>query len=199
MTLVVGLTGGIASGKSTVSKMLVNYGFPIIDADVVSREVVEVGEPAYEKIVETFGKEILSENLKINRPKLGAIIFNDEQKRMQLNHIVHPAVRQKMNELKMNYINNGEKVVILDIPLLFESKLTHLVEKTLLIYVDDTIQLQRLMARNNLTEQEALARIRSQMPLEDKIRLADEVINNNGTIEETAKQLELILKNWEVI
>lgn len=198
MTVVVGLTGGIASGKSTVSNLIREKGFPIIDADLEARLAVEVGEPAYNKIVSYFGEDILLENGEINRPKLGEIIFNNEEKRHKLNSIVHPDVRRRMLEKRERAIANDESLIVLDIPLLFESKLTTLVDKVLLVYVDEQIQLERLMNRNHFTEQEALARIRSQMPLKDKVKLSDEIIDNNGTLEETGAQLEHILKNWGI-
>lgn len=199
MTTIIGLTGGIASGKSTVAKMLKNYGIPIIDADVIAREVVEVGEEAYYKIVEAFGKDILHEDGTIHREKLGAIVFNDEEQRKKLNNIVHPAVRTRMNELKQKYIEGGEKTIVLDIPLLFESKLTHLVDKIILVYVDYDVQVKRLMERNHFTREQAEARIKAQMPLKDKISLADAVLYNNGTISETEKQLAEVLKKWQII
>jgi dephospho-CoA kinase len=199
MTVVIGLTGGIASGKSTVSAMLLNLQIPVIDADIIAREVVEPGKDAYCRIVEEFGEGILYENGEINRSKLGGIIFHDEQKRLCLNSIVHPAVRVEMNAQKEYYIEKGERAVVLDIPLLFESNLTPLVNQVLLVYVDETVQLERLMKRNALTEEEAKARISSQMPLSDKLALADEVINNNGTIEETKAQLIRILIKWGIL
>lgn len=197
MVLVIGLTGGIASGKSTVANYLKEKGLTVIDADIEARLAVEIGEPAYYKIIETFGEEILQVDKKIDRVKLGHIIFNDEEKRKQLNGIVHPEVRKRMNDKKEEGIKRGEKIIVLDIPLLFESKLTYMVDKTLLVYVDEEIQLKRLMVRNQLSKEDALARINAQMPLKDKIKLADEVVNNNGTLEETFAQVEQILSKWE--
>ncbi|WP_456278041.1 dephospho-CoA kinase [Bacillus sp. AK128] len=199
MGLVIGLTGGIASGKSTVANMIREYGLPIVDADVISREVVEKGEPAYHQIVTAFGEEVLQEDGSIDRIKLGSIIFNNEDQRKTLNRIVHPAVRQTMLNQKEDYLNSGAPAVILDIPLLFESKLTHMVEKTMVVIVDYPTQLKRLIERNHFTEQEARARIQSQMPLQEKRELADQVIDNNGSLEETKAQLEHILKQWNVI
>lgn len=196
MTIVIGLTGGIASGKSTVAAMLRDFHIPIIDADIIAREVVEPGKEAYKGIVDAFGEEILQTNGEIDRQKLGSIIFHNEEKRLLLNRIVHPAIRMEMNRQKEMYIEQGERAVVLDIPLLFESKLISLVHKVLLIYVDEDVQLYRLMQRNHLTEEEARARVTSQMPLREKITLADEVINNNDTIEHTKAQLISILESW---
>jgi dephospho-CoA kinase len=199
MALIIGLTGGIASGKSTVARMLLDMNIPVIDADVEARKVVEKGQKAYVQIIETFGSEILTAAGDIDRVKLGSIVFHDEDKRHQLNAIVHPAVRESMNAEKAKYVILGNSVVVLDIPLLFESKLTHMVDKTILVYVDAEIQLNRLMSRNQLIESEAMARIKSQMPLIEKIKLADVVIDNNGTINDTETQLIKILNNWEVL
>lgn len=193
MALVVGLTGGIASGKSTVSNMLKEMNITVIDADVEARLAVKKGEPGYQRIIEEFGVDILLPDGEIDRQKLGAIIFHDEQKRQQLNQIVHPEVRRRMTEQKEAAVRRGEKIVILDIPLLFESNLRYMVDKTILVYVDREVQLQRLMERNQLSVEEAEARILAQMLLEKKKELADELINNNGSLKDTKKQLMEIL------
>ncbi|WP_077308104.1 dephospho-CoA kinase [Terribacillus halophilus] len=198
MSLVIGLTGGIASGKSTVSDLFREYKIPVIDADVVAREVVEPGEPALAAIVKSFGEEILLSDGTLDRPKLGSIIFRDEQKREQLNNIVHPVVRERMtaerDRLKKTY-----PAVVLDIPLLFEGNQLQLVDKVVVVYVDSSVQLERLMRRNELTEQAAMDRINSQMSLEQKASKADAVIDNNGTPKETQEQLEQLLTSWEII
>lgn len=198
MTLIIGLTGGIASGKSTVSNMFKEMGIAVIDADVESRRAVEIGEPAYFKIIEEFGKDILLENGNINRKKLGGIIFYQEEKRQILNKIVHPEVRKRMFTAIETAKQNKEAVIVLDIPLLFESGLTFMADKTLLVYVDQNTQITRLMNRNQLSLEDAQARIHSQMPLEAKVRLADAVINNSGPIEDTKKQLLEILAGWGI-
>ncbi|MFD3445348.1 dephospho-CoA kinase [Microbacteriaceae bacterium 4G12] len=195
MTIVIGLTGGIASGKSTVAMMLRELSIPVIDADVIAREVVTPGKDAYSKVVRAFGEEIVLDNKEIDRAKLGSIIFHDKEKRQLLNSIVHPAVRAEMNAQKEFYIQQGEQVVVLDIPLLFESKLTALVDQVVVVYVDEKTQLERLMKRNDLSETEAKARIASQMPLSDKVALADEVIHNTGTIEQTKEQVLCVLQH----
>jgi dephospho-CoA kinase len=199
MALTIGLTGGIASGKSTVTEMIRGLGIPVIDADQIARDVVKAGEEAYEQIIQTFGQDILQENGEIDRAKLGAIVFYNEQERKKLNAIVHPAVRRRMLAEKEAYVQKGAKTIVLDIPLLFESELTHFIDKIIVVYVDDDIQLERLMKRNGFSKEEALARIRSQMPLHEKVKKADAVINNNGTIEETKQQLLQILKEWNAL
>lgn len=199
MSLTVGLTGGIASGKSTVSSLLIKKGYTVIDADIEARLAVEKGEEAYQEILRHFGERVLLKDGSIDRAELGSIIFHNETERKALNSIVHPAVRKRMTALKERAISRKEHLIILDIPLLFESKLQYMCDKTLLVYADENIQLQRLMQRNQLSEKEAMARIQSQMPLKDKKALADAVIDNNGTIEETEKQLWGILKKWNAV
>ncbi|UOE61176.1 dephospho-CoA kinase [Priestia filamentosa] len=197
MAITVGLTGGIASGKSTVSAILREHNIPVIDADIIAREVVEPGKEAYNQIVKRFGRDILEEDGTLNRSALGEIVFNDEQKRQQLNAIVHPAVRKEMLSKRDHYLQH-ERNVILDIPLLFESNLTHIVDKVLLVYVDEEVQLKRLIERNGFSEREALARIKAQDPLKDKVAKSDEVINNNGSKEETRKKVTHIIDSWNL-
>jgi len=189
MTIVVGLTGGIASGKSTVAAIFREMSIPIIDADQIAKEVVQNGRAAYSKIVETFGKGILQEDLEINRAALGQIIFHNEQERQKLNSIVHPEVRKEMLKQKEQLIAEQYQLVVLDIPLLFESKLTYLVDQVVVVYVNELVQLERLQKRNNLSKEDALARIKSQLPLTEKVKMADFVINNNGSIAETKEQV----------
>ncbi|MEH7254960.1 dephospho-CoA kinase [Neobacillus niacini] len=198
MSLVIGLTGGIASGKSTVSNMLKEMDITVIDADVEARLAVEKGEPAYQKIVAEFGQDILLPGGEIDRQKLGSIIFHNAEKRQLLNGMVHPEVRKRMKDKVEAAMERGEQVVVLDIPLLFESKLTFMVEKSILVFVDRAVQLQRLMERNDLSLEDAEARVKSQMPLADKVALADAVIDNNETVEETRKQLFEILEGWGI-
>ncbi|KGR91427.1 dephospho-CoA kinase [Ureibacillus massiliensis 4400831 = CIP 108448 = CCUG 49529] len=197
--MIIGLTGSIASGKSTVAKMLKEYGLPIVDADVVARLVVEPGSPTLKKIAEAFGQEVLTEKGEMNRTKVGELIFHDETKRKTLNNIIHPAIRAEMLRQKEEHLANGAKTVIMDIPLLFESKLQHFVDKILVVTVSEDTQLKRLMDRNQLSEEDALVRIRSQLPLSEKEQGADAVIYNNGSIDESRNQLEVILRQWHVI
>jgi dephospho-CoA kinase len=196
MALVIGLTGGIASGKSTVSNMMKDLGITVIDADVEARLAVRKGKKAYQEIISHFGPEILQSDGSIDRGKLGSIVFHNSEKRMLLNSIVHPAVREQMLSKKIDAEARGEQIIVMDIPLLFESKLTYMVDKILLVYVDEDTQLKRLIERNHFTEEEAKARINSQLPLKEKVSLADAVIDNNGTIEETRNQLLQILHEW---
>ncbi|MCA0982513.1 dephospho-CoA kinase [Halobacillus yeomjeoni] len=199
MTVVVGLTGSIASGKSTVSNMFRNLNIPVIDADQLSREVVEPEQPAYEKIVRLFGEEVLHDDGAINRKKLGKIIFGDEEKRKALNEIVHPEVRKEMVHRRDFYKTQQYPAVVLDIPLLFESNLTSYVDRTLVVYVDEETQLKRLMERDQSSREDAEQRINSQMSLNEKAEMADAVIDNNGTVDESFEQLKSILAKWNIV
>ena len=195
--MIIGLTGSIASGKSTVSNMLKEMNYPIIDADIVARIVVEKGTDTLLKITETFGEEIVTEHGELNRPMLGEIIFSSPAKRKQLNDIMHPAIRTEMMRQKEELLLAGHPVIIMDIPLLFESRLQSYVDKIIVVTVSEQTQLSRLMSRNNYSMEEAKARIQSQLPLSVKEKGADAVIYNNGTLESTREQLEKILKTWK--
>lgn len=199
MTLTIGLTGSIATGKSTISKMFSDLNIPVVDADKIAREVVEVDKPTYNKIVESFGDHILQENKELDRKKLGAVIFNNVDAREKLNSIIHPAIRKEMLNQKEKHIANREKCVVLDIPLLFESNLFHFVDKVLLVYTDEKTQLRRLMQRDQSTEEEALQRINSQISIEEKAKRADAIINNTGTIDSSYNQLIALLRDWNVL
>ncbi|SFG08650.1 dephospho-CoA kinase [Halobacillus alkaliphilus] len=199
MTVVIGLTGSIASGKSTVSQMFSKFNIPVVDADQLSRKVVEPGEPAYNKIVEAFGFQILKEDRTIDRKRLGKIIFSDEEKRQQLNSIVHPQVRQEMLERRDAYKAEDYPAVVLDIPLLFESRLTSYVDRVMVVYVDEETQLNRLMERDQSEREEAEERIHAQLSIAEKAKMADAVIDNNGAVEESFQQLKDILHQWNIV
>ena len=187
--LVIGLTGGIATGKSTVSALLKKAGAVIIDADLIARKVVKKGQPAYRKIVQNFGETILLTDGEINRSVLGDIIFNDPQKKQLLNSIVHPHVRKEQNrQLKYIEKNDPDAIVILDIPLLIESQMYRDLSEVIVVYATELIQIKRLMQRDNISEADALARVRSQMPIEEKKGKATIVIDNSSTRENTRTQ-----------
>ncbi|MDZ5783777.1 dephospho-CoA kinase [Marinococcus luteus] len=196
--MVIGLTGGIASGKSLVADALREQGLPVIDADVISREVVEPGEPALEQIIEHFGPEILQFDGTLDRKKLGSVIFNDTEKRQVLNQIIHPAVRQRMMSKRDDLVREGNEHVVLDIPLLLENNLNFLVDRIIVVYVNEATQKQRLVERDGRGEEDAAARIKSQMPLEEKRDLADAVIDNSGTEKETKTQVNELLHQWKI-
>jgi|LSQX01.2.fsa_nt_gb dephospho-CoA kinase len=180
---IIGLTGGIATGKTTVSKILTGNGYVVIDADILSRSVTKKGEPAFTQIVKEFGENILNEEGSIDRKVLGKIIFSDEKLKLRLNNITHPYI---FEEIKKQIIKKcrENKIVFVDIPLLFEeySKLNEAninFDEIWLVYVEKSSQLNRLMKRDELNIQEAGKRIGSQMPIEEKLKLADVIINNN--------------------
>ncbi|MGG4350287.1 dephospho-CoA kinase [Bacillus licheniformis] len=199
MTLVIGLTGGIASGKSTVAQMFQQCGITVVDADVIAKEAVEQGMPAYQKIAETFGEGVLLETGDIDRRKLGEIVFANEEKRLQLNAIVHPEVRKLMIKQRDEAIRAGERFVVLDIPLLYESGLEHLTDKVIVVWVPMELQLERLMKRNRLNKDEALNRIHAQQSLDEKKKRADAVIDNSGSLKDTEAQLHQLLDTWSNI
>lgn len=186
---VIGLTGGIATGKSTVCAILENAGAVIIDADRIARKLVKKNLPAYRQIVDTFGKSILLPDGEINRTALGDLIFNDPRKKQLLNKIVHPQVGKETDrQLKRIEKNNPHALVILDIPLLLESGLHKNLSEVIVVYTPEHIQINRLMQRDHISQENALARIRSQMPIEEKKKLATIVIDNSGMLEDTRKQ-----------
>src|SRR5690625_4782023 len=178
--------------------MFKKLNIPVIDADKVAREIVEPGQIALSKIVEAFGKSILHEDGTLNRQALGDIVFNDEKKLKTLNRIMHPAIRKEMDRQKDEYIEKNAPCVVLDIPLLFENKLEYLVDKIIVVYVNEKVQLKRLMARDQSTKKEALSRINSQLSIEKKKDKANAVIDNTGSIEESFSQLKEILQKWEI-
>jgi len=190
----IGLTGGIASGKSTVSGMLQERGAIIVDADRISREIVMPGSPVLQRIQEEFGPDILLEDGSLDRKKLGAIIFGDEQKRLLLNSIMHPPIREQMKQRISQYEREyPDKLVVADIPLLYESNLQHMFTEVMVVYVPLDVQVDRLKRRDGLTDEQAMERIRSQMPLSDKRQYADVVIDNSKGLQETAEQLDQYL------
>ncbi|TEB18575.1 CoaE-domain-containing protein [Coprinellus micaceus] len=199
--LVVGLTGGIATGKSTVSALLKTKGIPIVDADVIARQVVEPGTPALTKIKAHFGDQVLQMDGSLDRKKLGSIIFTDATQRAKLNAIVHPAVRSAMFWEVIGHWFRGEKICIMDVPLLIEGPIHKMVGKIVVVYCSDEIQLQRLMARDNSSREDALSRLRSQMPIADKVAYADIVIDNSGTKHELETQIDNLVQrlNTEVV
>lgn len=191
----IGLTGGIACGKSTVAEMLEKRGAIIIDADVIAREVVEPGKTALKQLVQHFGSEVLLPDGTLNRKKLGSIVFSDENKREELNSILHPAIRAEMFSRMEHYEQaQPDKLVVVDVPLLYESGLSPMFEKVMVVYVPSEVQLERLMNRDGLNRLEAENRIRAQMPIEEKKRLADIVIDNSGSQEKTEAQIEQFWK-----
>jgi dephospho-CoA kinase len=191
--LLVGLTGGIATGKSTVSRMFAHLGCKVIDADQLAREVVMPGQPAHAAIVAEFGAGVLQEDGYLDRKKLGRIVFADPARRRRLEAITHPAVRARFQRLLAVYEEEAfEGIVIWDVPLLIEGGGHAAMDRVVVVVAEETTQLARLMARDGFAEEEARARIRSQMPLADKARVAHHVIDNSGDRARTEAQVRQV-------
>lgn len=180
---IVGLTGGISTGKTTASSFFSELGVPVVDADVVSRELVEKGQPALEEIRETFGDEVIAADGTLDRDALGKIVFADDDKRHVLNRILHPKVALRSQAL-LAELRQEHPYVIYDAALLVENGLYSVFYKLIVVTVSPEVQLQRLITRDATPEADAKARIASQVPLSKKEALADYLIENNGTVEE---------------
>jgi dephospho-CoA kinase len=186
---VLGLTGGIGSGKSTVATMFSELGADVIDADDLARRIVEPGQPALAEIQAAFDPAVIGADGRLDRKRLAEIVFADPGSRARLNAITHPRIRERMNaEVEERRMQPG--LLILDIPLLFENARLKSVEKTIVVWVDEATQLARLTARDGLELGAARARIAAQLPLDEKKALADYVIDNSGTREQTRRQVE---------
>lgn len=196
---VIGLTGGIATGKSTVSQIFRELGVPVVDADHIARQVVAKGSEALQELVDLLGTEILKPDGSLNRARLGEMIFADPEIRQKVDEIMHPRVFVQMQEATQKALASARTpVVILDVPLLFESGYTlRLADETVVVYAKPSVQKARLMARNNVDEAEAERRIASQMSLEEKMRRADYVIDNSGSLSETEKQVRRLWEEWK--
>lgn len=190
--MIVGLTGGIACGKSTVANMFRELGCPIVDADQVAREVVEPGTIGLKRLLERFGEDVLRDDGTLDRKELGKIVFHNKKALAELNAILHPLISERMNEKKEEALKLNPPFVIMDIPLLYELNREGLVEVILVVYVPAAVQLERLIQRDQFTMEEANLRIASQMDIEEKKKRADYVIDNLGTLESTRKQVEEI-------
>ncbi len=185
----IGLTGGISSGKSTVSAMLEQLGAAIIDTDIIARKIVEPGQPAWQEIVAAFGTSCLFPDGHINRKLLGEIIFTDDHKRRVLDKITHPHIQNTARQALQAAAQQGIKTAVLDAPLLIEVGWQHMVQAVWVVYVDEETQIERLMRRDRLDRSQALARIHSQMSLREKLLFATVVIDNSGNLEATQKQV----------
>lgn len=194
--MILGLTGGIASGKSMISSWCRSHHLMVIDGDEIAREVVQVGQPALDDIVAAFGSQILQTDGSLNRPLLAQLIFQSSEQKQRLDAIMQPRIFDKIEqEIHRHW---QEEAVILDLPLLFEMHYDQIVDVTIVVAVDFATQMARLKKRNHLTEKEALQRIQSQMPLAEKVRRADFVIDNNGSREESYQQMAAILRQLKI-
>ena len=192
--MIIGITGSIACGKSLVSNYLQEKGYTIIDADKIGHTALENDE-VKKQLVNKFGKSILKDN-EVNRVTLGKLVFENNENLKELNNIIHPQIRKNISE--QIQVHKNEKLVFVDVPLLFEAKFDDLVEKIIVISLDEKIQLERLMNRNSLSKEEALQRIKSQIPVREKEKLGDYVVDNSFTQENTYKQVDRILEKLKL-
>lgn len=188
---IIGLTGGIATGKTTVANYLAQtHDLPILDADVYAREAVATGSPIFQKVTQRHGTEILLSDGNLNRQKLGEIVFSDRAELLWLESLIHPYVQQRFIK---GIAESTSKKIVLVVPLLFEAKMTKMVTEIWVVYCTEEQQLPRLMQRNNLTLEQAQTRINSQIPLGEKVKHADVVLDNSSTLEVLLKQVDAIL------
>lgn len=196
LTGVIGLTGGIASGKSTVAKLLAAEGAEIIDADLLARQAVQPGREAYRAVVRAFGPEVVADDGQLDRRHLGALVFADDVRRKQLEGLIHPFVRAETEKKRAEIARRRpEALIVLDVPLLFESEMDRGLSEIVVVYVPRHIQLERLMGRDGLSEDEARARIAAQLDIEVKRRRATRVIDNSGSREETRRQVQTLYRD----
>jgi len=195
--ILIGLTGGVATGKSTVASIFARCGAIVIDADQLARAVVEPGKPAWREIVKAFGKDVLNPDRTLHRQRLGNIVFGSPAKRTQLERIIHPRVARKQQQLTRDAArNNPHAIVIYDVPLLFEAGIDKRVDLTIVVTADQETQIARLKKRNGLSRAEALRRIKSQMPLATKRRLADHVIDGTSKRTDLSRQIKVLYKQF---
>ena len=193
--MLIGLTGGIASGKSIVAEIFQSLGAHIIDADRIGREIMIPGTDAYERVINAFGRGILKDTLTIDRKILGGIVFENPEKLRLLNECTHPFIfREMARQVEKIRENNPDALIIVDVPLLIETNIQNIFDKIIVVYSDETAQMKRLNERDGLSDTEARKRISSQMPLKEKIKYADFVIYNDEGLENTRKQVEEIYK-----
>jgi dephospho-CoA kinase len=194
---IVGLTGGIASGKSTVARMFEDRQVPVIDADVIAREVVEPGEPALEDIEQAFGTDMIRDDGTLDREALGQVIFEDDDARARLNAITHPRIAQRMAERAREYSEKGHRWVIYDAALIVENNIHEWLDALIVVAADRPTQVERLIRRDNIDREDAVKRIESQLPIDRKVEVADYVIDNNGTLDDTLEQVERVYERIE--
>ena len=186
---IIGLTGGIASGKSIVSSVFKELGAVILDADQIARLVVLPHQPAWEDIVKFFGPEVVNKDKSLNRAKIGDIVYNNPESLRELNRFTHPRIMQYYkDELRRIQIEQPDAIVVLEVPLLYETNMDKLCQQVVAVYVDRETQIKRLMKRDNMTYEDAVRRVEAQMPLDEKVKRADFVIDNRGSIVETKEK-----------
>ena len=200
--MIIGLTGGIACGKSTVAAMLVDRGAALIDADVLAREAVEPGSAGLRRIAERFGQAVIAPDGSLNRKKLAAIIFGDDSARKELEGMLHPEIRSRIQRQMAAFERlTPDKLLVVDIPLLYESGMEDLFAdgQIMVVYIPAELQMARLMERDGLSAEEARQRLAAQLPIEEKRQRADIVIDNGGALEETAQQIDQLWRRKGLI
>jgi dephospho-CoA kinase len=197
MVLIVGLTGGIVGGKSTVASMFRDLGANIIDADKLGHSVILPYTSAWKKIVKLFGKDILRNDMTIDREELGKTVFTNQILLKKLNEITHPEIIKIIKKEIISAKNKThvqQKILVIDAALIYETKIDRFMDKIIVVYIDRKEQIKRLIKRNNFSKDEALQRIKSQMPMKEKVKMADYIIDNNNSLDKTKKQ---VVKIWD--
>lgn len=198
MAFVLGITGGIATGKSSVVQHFIDLGFPVVDADIIARHLLDQNEQAYNEVVKIFGSEILQENGEINRQALGALVFNHPDKLKQLDELMAPFLQESILAA-IKQASQNQKLVIVDVPLMYEKGYDEWMDQVAVVYCTPNQQLKRLMQRNQLTEKEAKQRMDSQLPIEMKKLLAEVVFDNSNDLTQTIQQVDTWLSNRKYI
>ena len=197
--LILGLTGNIGCGKSSLSTIFSEENIDIVDADIIARQIYD-DEKLLQKVYYTFGTDIKNEDGSLNRKALGRIVFNDDEKLIQLNKLTHPIIRQNVSDQIDEYKKQNKEIVVLDAALLIESDYLNFIDKLLVVTCNEDIQIERIKKRDNCSTEEALSRIKSQMSQENKVKYADYIIDNSGTIDDLRKEafifLNYIKENW---
>lgn len=198
MAFVLGITGGIATGKSSVVQHFIDLGFPVVDADIIARHLLDQNEQAYNEVVKVFGSEILQENGEINRQALGTLVFNHPDKLKQLDELMAPFLQESILAA-IKQASQNQKLVIVDVPLMYEKGYDEWMDQVAVVYCTPNQQLKRLMQRNQLTEKEAKQRMDSQLPIEMKKLLAEVVFDNSNDLTQTIQQVDTWLSNRKYI
>lgn len=198
MAFVLGITGGIATGKSSVVQHFIDLGFPVVDADIIARHLLDQNEQAYNEVVKVFGSEILQENGEINRQALGALVFNRPDKLKRLDALMAPFLQESILAA-IKQASQNQKLVIVDVPLMYEKGYDEWMDQVAVVYCTPEQQIKRLMQRNQLTEKEAKQRIDSQLPIEMKKLLAEVVFDNSNDLTQTIQQVDTWLSNRKYI
>ncbi len=189
----IGLSGGLASGKSTVANILRRKGLPVLDADQIAKDVLQNGTLGLKKVLETFGKDLIGSDGELNRQKMAQLVFNSPSDLQKLEAIVHPLVQEKVKETRKNLEEKGNKIAFYDVPLLFEKNLQSHFDATVLVSCSQALQRSRMKSRNRWTDEEIEARLKSQLPLSKKEKIAKFIIYNNSTLDQLETQVEQFL------